>query len=129
MRNKKAKKEPVKGVDEQVMKITDSKIIKSGEDIKKDEIKDIKESKEDNINLIMSSNVFETQAKIEKNDNIYIINKENINDNVNRNENPINDFNKKNINIIEDKNKENVENVENIENIEKKKLMKKVRIR
>lgn len=97
MRNKKAKKEPVKGVDEQVMKITDSKIIKSGEDIKKDEdeIKDIKESKEDNINLIMSSNVFETQAKIEKNDNIYIINKENINDNVNRNENPINDFNKK----------------------------------
>ena len=43
MRNKKAKKEPIKGVDE-IMKIKDSKIIKSGE-IKKDfdEIKDIKD--------------------------------------------------------------------------------------
>ena len=53
MRNKKVKKEPIKGVDE-IMKIKDSKIIKSGE-IKKDidEIKDIKDNKKDNIILKM----------------------------------------------------------------------------
>ena len=141
MRNKKAKKEPIKGVDE-IMKIKDSKIIKSGE-IKKDidEIKDIKDNKKDNIILKMNNNRYGTEIKNESNNNEYIINKENINDNINGYENPINDFNK---NKIEEKNKENTENKENAENkenvenkeiiekkeiTEKKKIKKMVRIR